>query len=142
MGDVVALKQGKPRKSQQADLSAAANTPVPKASLWRRLGAMPKACTVAVVRSLGRAAVNLTGALVSVAARVLWRCRREVFVAFGLGALTLLVVLVYQGAHQWRDPKLVGLSIAGVLLFLGLAAIYDALAQGMRKLDYSINGGN
>lgn len=140
--NVVNLNDRKARPRPAAAPVDPADVAVARKSFGRQLAAMPKACVFGTARALKNAALSMTGAVAGGLANVLWAGRRRVLFVFGLGALAMLVMAVYQGINHWREPKLLVLSIAGFLFFLGVTAIYDGLAHSMLKLARSINGGN
>ncbi|MOA46338.1 hypothetical protein D3C78_1688370 [compost metagenome] len=52
----------------------------------------------------------------------------------------MLVVFVIQAFNGWPDPKLVVLSIVGLIAFLAASGGYDRLARAFFHIEHRLKG--
>lgn len=67
--------------------------------------------------------------------------RRPISLVLTFGAVSMLVVFVIQAAaNGWPDPKLVVLSIVGLIAFLAASGGYDRLARAFFHIEHRLKG--
>ena len=81
-----------------------------------------------------------TGNLFGLAGRLLWLVRRPISLVLTFGAVSMLVVFVIQAFNGGPDPKLVVLSIVGLIAFLAASGGYDRLARAFFHIEHRLKG--
>lgn len=123
MGKVVPLAAGKElaRRSERVNAQALdQREPAAKKSSMR-MRRLFSGCSRATV-AMGRGFALL---MIGAAAELLVLLRRPIRFLLSVASIGMLASLIIQWMNYWHDPQLVIFSIAGLVLFPGLAASYD-----------------
>lgn len=137
MGEVVELPAGRKWNRQVQKIRTVATKD--RAANGKQPSFLAKAASGAKRFAIDALRIT-TGNLFGLAGRLLWLVRRPISLVLTFGAVSMLVVFVIQAFNGWPDPKLVVLSIVGLIAFLAASGGYDRLARAFFHIEHRLKG--
>lgn len=138
MGEIVELPAGRARTRRVKRIKAEERAEKKGAPKQRRnwLGAFAAGTKHFALASLRVFAGDFCG-LIAGCMRVI---RRPINLCLTLGTVSMVVMVFIQAMNNWKEPKLVVLSIAGAVFFLAVGGLYDRVIRALLTLECRFKG--